>query len=121
MPPRELVFYPTLAEVQSLTFGEYVEKLERESDLLQVGIARIVAPDGWAPRASYEGVDFVVPRPVRQHASGGRGVYRTCLLEERQLSLLGPNGFKEKAEAPEAQAPGGPGADVDVRAPAPAS
>lgn len=110
-----LVFYPTLEEVQRLTFEQYIERIEPQ--LLQVGICKIVAPAGWTPRADgYEGVDYLVPRPVRQLATGARGLFRTCLLEEKPMRVAGRGGFAERALAPEAQAPGGPEADVEVRA-----
>ena len=110
-----LVFRPTLEQVHSMTFEEYVRSIEPQ--VLRVGIARIVAPPGWTPRArGYSDVDCLVPRPVRQLASGARGLYRTCLLEERPRHVSGRGGFAEGATAADAQAPGGPGADVDVRA-----
>ena len=115
-PLEALVFRPTLAEVQSLTFEQYVERIEPQ--LARVGICKIVAPAGWTPRAAgYDGVDYVVPRPVRQMATGARGLFRTCLVEEKAMRVAGRGGFAERASAPEVQAPGGPDADVDVRAP----
>ena len=97
-----------------MTFEEYVRSIEPH--ILRVGIARIVAPPGWTPRArGYSDVDCLVPRPVRQLASGARGLYRTCLLEERPRHVAGRGGFAEGATAADAQAPGGPGADIDVR------
>jgi hypothetical protein len=111
-----LVFHPTLEEVQSLTFEQYVERIELGGQLAAVGICKIVAPPGWTPRADgYEGVDFVVPRPVRQLATGARGLFRTCLLEEKAMRVAGRGGFAERATAPEAQPPGGTDADVEVR------
>jgi hypothetical protein len=115
-PLEALVFRPTLAEVESMTFEQYVERIEPQ--LARVGICKIVAPAGWTPRAAgYDGVDYVVPRPVRQMATGARGLFRTCLVEEKALHVAGRGGFAERATAPEAQAPGGPDADVDVRGP----
>jgi jumonji domain-containing protein 2 len=109
-----LVFHPTLEEVQSMTFEQYVESIEPQ--LAIVGICKIVAPPGWTPRADgYEGVDFLVPRPVRQLATGARGLFRTCLLEEKAMRVAGRGGFAERATAPEAQPPGGADADVEVR------
>lgn len=108
-----LVFRPTLEDLQSTSFEDYVASLEPRG-LARVGICRIVAPEGWTPRRrGYGDVDFAVPNPVRQQASGGRGVYRTCLLEERPLRIAGRFGFGEQASRPEMQAPGGPEADVD--------
>lgn len=53
------VFRPSLKEVTSMSFDEYVEKVEPK--WLHVGICRIVAPEGWTPRrAGYENMDDVV-------------------------------------------------------------
>lgn len=58
------VFRPTLDEVRSLTFVEYVEKVEPQ--WLHAGICRIVAPEGWTPRRSgYDDLDHLtLPRYV---------------------------------------------------------
>jgi len=45
----------------------------------------------------------VIPRPIRQHASGKCGVYRTILVEEKQMSLR--YDFMPAATAPEGQPP----------------
>jgi jumonji domain-containing protein 2 len=113
-PEAGLVFRPTLEELRTTSFEDYVTSIEPQ--LARVGICKIVAPAGWTPRAAgYSNVDFTVPFPVRQQASGARGLYRTCLMEERALRVAGRGGFAELASAPAAQAPGGPDTDVDVR------
>lgn len=45
-----------------MTFDQYVEKMEPE--WLHIGICRIVAPEGWTPRAEgYDNLDdLVLPR-----------------------------------------------------------
>ena len=110
----ELVFRPTLEQVLNTSFEDYIRSIEPQ--VMRVGIARIVAPLGWSPRKhGYGDVDCLVPRPVRQLATGARGLYRTCLVEERPRHVAGRGGFAEGARAEDAQAPGGPEADVDVR------
>ncbi len=53
-----------------------------------VGICKIIAPKGWTPRAAgYENLDHAIPRPIRQHATGRRGVYRMLNEGRRAMSL----------------------------------
>ena len=113
------VFRPTLEHVRNKTFEEYVEEIEPQ--FADVGVCRIVAPEGWTPRrGGYEDVDFLLPRyvllstskddpdhlltrpphtphrPIRQHATGRQGLYRTLLVENRSMLL---SDFKEVAES----------------------
>ena len=152
--PECPVYRPTLEEVQSQTFVQYVESLERKAAFREAGICKIVAPDGYKPRRrGYEGIDMVLPRcgrgrgrrllqpgcraavctrmratagqgwphsynlcawpalasahtlsasnrlprpaphrtarrrPIRQHATGRQGLYRTLLVEGKKLTL----------------------------------
>lgn len=109
------MFRPSLAVVQSTSWEDYVTSLEPA--LRRTGICRVVAPAGWTPRAAgYGGVDLEIPTPVRQACQGAKGLFRAMLMEEPALRLAGRGGFAEQALAPQNQPPGGPGADVDVRA-----
>ncbi|KAG7667735.1 hypothetical protein Ndes2526B_g01867 [Nannochloris sp. 'desiccata'] len=91
------VFRPTLEQVRNLTFAQYVESVEPK--WLHVGICRIVAPEGWTPRrAGYDDLHHLtLPRPIRQHATGRQGLYRTLLVEQRSVNL--PT-FKAMSEEP---------------------
>jgi hypothetical protein len=83
--PEAPVFHPTLHDVNSMTFVEYVERVvEKSKAFREAGICRIVAPDGWAPRKTgYNRLNFELPRPIRQHATGRAGLYRTLLVESK--------------------------------------
>ncbi|KAL4425515.1 hypothetical protein ABPG75_009531 [Micractinium tetrahymenae] len=106
------VFRPTLAEVHGSSFVEYVEKLERSKAFREAGICKIVAPDGWAPRRQgYNRLNFDLPRPIRQHATGRQGLYRTLMVEAKKMRL---DEFREMARqalnaAPKEAARGGAG------------
>ena len=80
------VFYPTLEDVAG-PFEAYVEKLENK--LCVTGICKIVAPAGWTPRRrGYpESLDLTIERPIRQHATGSRGLFRAIHIEQKQMSL----------------------------------
>jgi jumonji domain-containing protein 2 len=87
--PEAPVFHPTLHDVNSMTFVEYVERVvEKSKAFREAGICRIVAPDGWAPRKTgYNRLNFELPRPIRQHATGRAGLYRTLLVESKAMPL----------------------------------
>jgi hypothetical protein len=61
--PECPVFYPTIHEVNSMSFVEYVERLEKQKGFREAGVCKIVAPDGWAPRRTgYNRLNFELPR-----------------------------------------------------------
>lgn len=64
-----------------------------------------VVAQGWtARRQGYsQRLDLSIPRPIRQHASGKTGLYRTILVEEKPMSLR--YDFMPTATAPENQPP----------------
>jgi len=96
------VFYPTLAEMNSMSLEQYVESIEEQ--LEEYGIGRIVPPAGWTPRAGgYEDVDFRVEKAITQHATGRKGLFRTLLVEKKPLSVK--HDFKPMAELPQNQPP----------------
>lgn len=71
--PECPVFYPTIQEVNSMTFVEYVEKLEKQKGFREAGVCKIVAPDGWAPRRTgYNRLNFELPRWATVRPACGR-------------------------------------------------
>ncbi|GIL53254.1 hypothetical protein Vafri_8903 [Volvox africanus] len=96
------VLHATLDDIQK-PFEAFIEK--HENKISQAGIAKIVAPDGWSPRRQgySDDLDFIIERPIRQHATGSRGLYRGLYIEETPLSLR--RGFRPQALAPENQPP----------------
>lgn len=93
------VFYPTMEDM-ALPFETFIEKVEDR--IAAVGIAKIVPPPGWTPRAQgYENLaDIIVPNPIKQRVTGSRGVYQAFNIEMPSMSL---SKFKEVACAPEHQ------------------
>ncbi|EFJ44031.1 Jumonji domain-containing protein [Volvox carteri f. nagariensis] len=102
------VLYPTLEDIQK-PFEAFIEK--HEYSIAQAGIAKIVAPEGWSPRRQGypDDLDFNIERPIRQHATGSRGLYRGLYIEEKPMSLS--RDFRPQALAPENLPPpaSGPG------------
>lgn len=93
-PRREPpVFYPTMADMRG-SFEKYIESIEE--DIEEFGIGRIVPPAGWTPRQEgYDNIDFTVDQPIKQHATGRKGLFRTLLVEQKPLSIK--NDFKPAA------------------------
>ena len=83
----------------------YVSRIERKAGA--IGLAKIVPPKGWTPRrGGYGGKwDVAIDRPIKQHATGTRGLYRTLLVESRPMG--GNSSFKAAALAEEAALPAG--------------
>lgn len=80
------VFHPTLRDISG-SFEAYIESIERR--FANVGLAKIIPPKGWTPRKQgySDDFDFEIPRPIKQHATGKRGLYRTLLVEQKPMSL----------------------------------
>ena len=64
-----------------------IEKLE--DTISKYGIAKLIPPTGWTPRsAGYkDDLDIIIPRPIRQNVTGGRGIFRGIMVEEKPMSL----------------------------------
>ena len=93
------VFYPTEDDLAG-PFESYIEKIEDE--LAEHGIGRIVPPKDWRPRhGGYERLDFISEQPIKQHATGSKGFFRTVLVECKPTSIL--KEFRPTAIAPENQ------------------
>eukprot|EP00211_Chloroparvula_japonica_P008089 CAMPEP_0119127766 /NCGR_PEP_ID=MMETSP1310-20130426/6186_1 /TAXON_ID=464262 /ORGANISM="Genus nov. species nov., Strain RCC2339" /LENGTH=316 /DNA_ID=CAMNT_0007118047 /DNA_START=25 /DNA_END=972 /DNA_ORIENTATION=- len=93
-------------------FEEYIERCE--PCLAQAGIGKIVPPREWVPRkAGYEDVEMEVPQAIKQNVTGGRGVYRSLLVECKPMSLK--EGFAPVATTPEHCCPRGGQEEVERR------
>lgn len=80
------VFHPTWRDVNG-SWEAYIESIERR--FANVGLAKIIPPKGWTPRKTgyKDDLDYEITRPIRQHATGKRGLYRTLLVEQKPMSL----------------------------------
>lgn len=57
-----------------MPFEAYIQRHEKQ--LMRMGVCKIVAPEGWEPRTATGDPDFMVGRPIKQHAIGSRGMWR---------------------------------------------
>mmetsp|Transcript_31647 Transcript_31647/g.43897 ORF Transcript_31647/g.43897 Transcript_31647/m.43897 type:complete len:673 (+) Transcript_31647:311-2329(+) len=93
------VFYPSMDDMRG-SFERYIESVEEQFQ--DIGICKIVPPKAWTPRkGGYDGVDRHIPKPIRQHATGRKGVFRTLMVEAKGMSVL--EDFKPYAEREEYQ------------------
>eukprot|EP00192_Tetraselmis_astigmatica_P003360 CAMPEP_0117688536 /NCGR_PEP_ID=MMETSP0804-20121206/23897_1 /TAXON_ID=1074897 /ORGANISM="Tetraselmis astigmatica, Strain CCMP880" /LENGTH=552 /DNA_ID=CAMNT_0005501025 /DNA_START=303 /DNA_END=1961 /DNA_ORIENTATION=- len=92
------VFKLTHADIRN-GFEPFIERVE--SQIEEYGIAKLVPPINWTPRmAGYnDELDFTIPRPIRQNVTGGRGIFRTILVEEKPMSVK--TDFRPMAMLPE--------------------
>eukprot|EP00197_Chlamydomonas_leiostraca_P012290 CAMPEP_0202869650 /NCGR_PEP_ID=MMETSP1391-20130828/12572_1 /ASSEMBLY_ACC=CAM_ASM_000867 /TAXON_ID=1034604 /ORGANISM="Chlamydomonas leiostraca, Strain SAG 11-49" /LENGTH=376 /DNA_ID=CAMNT_0049549991 /DNA_START=57 /DNA_END=1184 /DNA_ORIENTATION=- len=88
MAPLECpVLKPTMEDMMSMTFEEYITK--HELKIAKAGVCKIVAPMQWVPRKQgYRNLSHMrIERPIRQHASGSRGLYRMILMEAPAMTV----------------------------------
>ncbi len=84
----ELVLRPTQADVLGTSFEAYITR--HENRIIKAGgVAKIVMPASLHPRRSgYESVErLTISRAIRQHATGGKGVYRMVYVEQKPMSV----------------------------------
>jgi jumonji domain-containing protein 2 len=79
------VFHPTLRDVSG-SWEQYIQSIEKRC---HVGICKIVPPKGWcaSKKEGEPDLDLTIPRPIRQHVTGKRGLYRSLLVEQKSMPL----------------------------------
>jgi [histone H3]-trimethyl-L-lysine9/36 demethylase len=93
------IFYPTKKDMLG-SFESYIEKIEPE--LAEHGIGRIIPPKDWQPRQNgYGNLPFISEQPIKQHAIGSKGFFRTVLVECKPTSIQ--KDFRTRATASENQ------------------
>jgi hypothetical protein len=81
MPEFQLTWHDMRAGLEA-TCEKY------EAELAEFGIGKFIPPAGWSPRkAGYDDLDLLIPRPIRQNMTGGKGIFRSFLVEEKPLRL----------------------------------
>ncbi|CAI7835432.1 unnamed protein product [Closterium sp. NIES-54] len=80
------IFRPTLEEMAA-GFEAYVEQIEAEA--WEYGICVIEPPPEWQPRSrGYEDVEvWTIPKPIKQHVSGSRGVFQSIHVETKSVTV----------------------------------
>lgn len=80
------VFRPTIEDIYG-PFERYIEKVEKK--MAVSGMCKIIPPESWTPRrGGYpDNLDLLIERPIRQHATGSRGLYRALYIEQKPLRL----------------------------------
>eukprot|EP00891_Asterochloris_glomerata_P004705 jgi/Astpho2/4705/e_gw1.00067.210.1_t len=77
-----------------------------EKRFARAGICKIIPPAGWKARKGgyddMDGTNIIIPKAIKQSASGRNGILRYTLLEQRPMSL---SDFQKLAKAPHNQAP----------------
>lgn len=82
-------------------FEAYIERIE--DVLAKWGVAKLVPPASWQPRkAGYGNLRLRVEKPIRQNASGGRGLWRHYSTTQKDMSL---DEFREHIESAGAARP----------------
>ncbi len=96
-------YYPSMKEMIG-SFERYVESVEAE--VSEIGACRITPPAKWkARKAGYDTLpdDLTIDKPIKQHATGRRGLFRTLLIEAKTMNAA--KEFKVMADLPENKVP----------------
>ena len=84
------VFYAREKDVKEGTFEAFIEKIEEI--ICEYGVCKIVPPETWSPTSTEDVLHrradrTLIPKPICQHATGRKGVYRTYLVEQKQMRV----------------------------------
>ena len=81
------VFRPTMSDMKD-SFERYIESIE--DAVSKVGACRIAPPAAWrARKAGYDDLPrgLHIAKPIKQHATGRKGLFRTLLLEHKPMGV----------------------------------
>eukprot|EP00958_Prasinococcus_capsulatus_P023140 scaffold3365_cov358-Prasinococcus_capsulatus_cf.AAC.4 len=96
------VFRPTMEEMR-MGFEAYIHKIENQIAIK--GLVKIIPPSEWEPRkGGYSDIDDLVrvESPIRQHTTGGRGIFRNLFVTERTTPV---SKFRMDVTKPSKRAP----------------
>lgn len=84
--PKIMVFRPTWDEFKDLT--KYVNYMESQG-AHKAGIAKVVPPPEWKPRAEYnlKTINVNIPNPICQEVTGKEGLYQQRSIPKKALSI----------------------------------
>ncbi|XP_055084374.1 lysine-specific demethylase 4A isoform X1 [Periophthalmus magnuspinnatus] len=80
-----MTFHPTMEEFKN--FNRYIAYMESQG-AHKAGLAKIVPPKEWKPRATYENIDdLVIPAPIQQVVTGQSGLFTQYNIQKKAMSL----------------------------------
>ncbi|XP_077390917.1 lysine-specific demethylase 4B [Festucalex cinctus] len=80
-----MTFRPTTEEFKD--FAKYVAYMESEG-AHRAGLAKVIPPEGWKPRKSYEAIeDMVIPSPIMQVVTGQSGLFTQYNIQKKSMTV----------------------------------
>ncbi|XP_013363205.1 PREDICTED: lysine-specific demethylase 4A isoform X2 [Chinchilla lanigera] len=82
---RIMTFYPTMDEFRN--FSRYIAYIESQG-AHRAGLAKVVPPKEWKPRASYDDIDdLVIPAPIQQLVTGQSGLFTQYNIQKKAMTV----------------------------------
>ncbi|XP_043986542.1 lysine-specific demethylase 4B isoform X2 [Gambusia affinis] len=80
-----MTFRPTMEEFKD--FAQYIVYMESQG-AHRAGLAKVIPPEGWKPRQSYDTIeDMVIPAPIMQVVTGQSGLFTQYNIQKKSMTV----------------------------------
>uniref|UniRef100_A0A8D3E623 [histone H3]-trimethyl-L-lysine(9) demethylase n=1 Tax=Scophthalmus maximus TaxID=52904 RepID=A0A8D3E623_SCOMX len=80
-----MTFRPTMEEFKD--FAKYIVYMESQG-AHRAGLAKVIPPEGWKPRKSYDTIeDMVIPAPIMQVVTGQSGLFTQYNIQKKSMTV----------------------------------
>ncbi|XP_038147555.1 lysine-specific demethylase 4B isoform X1 [Cyprinodon tularosa] len=80
-----MTFRPTMEEFKD--FAQYIVYMESQG-AHRAGLAKVIPPEGWKPRKSYDAIeDMVIPAPIMQVVTGQSGLFTQYNIQKKSMTV----------------------------------
>uniref|UniRef100_A0AAQ4PLM9 Lysine (K)-specific demethylase 4B n=1 Tax=Gasterosteus aculeatus aculeatus TaxID=481459 RepID=A0AAQ4PLM9_GASAC len=80
-----MTFRPTVEEFKD--FAKYIVYMETQG-AHRAGLAKVIPPEGWKPRRSYDTIDdMVIPAPIMQVVTGQSGLFTQYNIQKKSMTV----------------------------------
>ncbi|KAM4738555.1 lysine-specific demethylase 4B isoform 2-T2 [Anableps anableps] len=80
-----MTFRPTMEEFKD--FAQYIVYMESQG-AHRAGLAKVIPPEGWKPRKSYDTIEnMVIPAPITQVVTGQSGLFTQYNIQKKSMTV----------------------------------
>ncbi|XP_041695911.2 lysine-specific demethylase 4B isoform X2 [Coregonus clupeaformis] len=80
-----MTFRPTMEEFKD--FAKYIAYMETQG-AHRAGLAKVIPPNGWKPRQSYDTIEeMVIPAPIMQVVTGQSGLFTQYNIQKKSMTV----------------------------------
>ncbi|XP_074524265.1 lysine-specific demethylase 4B isoform X2 [Halichoeres trimaculatus] len=80
-----MTFRPTMEEFKD--FAKYIVYMESQG-AHRAGLAKVIPPEGWKPRKSYDTIEeMVIPAPIMQVVTGQSGLFTQYNIQKKSMTV----------------------------------